>query len=210
MTNKNVFIASLVTVLISFGLLYVWYTDKEKQKVAEAAPNSLMRDSAMALGREGASVTVVEFFDPECESCRYFHPYLKSLVKDYGDRVRFVFRYAPFHGNSKMVVKILEASRLQDKYWETLETLYQTQPQWGDHHNPRPELIWNFLKPVVDIDKIKVDMNNPLYDELIQKDLSDGSQLGVRMTPSFFVNNDPLTRFSYEDLKNLIESHLNR
>ena len=210
MTNRNVFIASLVAVFLSFGVLFFWYTHKEKQKVAQAAPTSLMRESAMALGREGASVTVVEFFDPECESCRYFHPYVKSLVKGYGDRVRFVFRYAPFHGNSKTVIKILEASRKQDKYWETLETLYQYQPQWGDHHNPRPELIWDFLKPIVDVTKIRDEMNDPSVDELIQKDLSDGAALGVRMTPSFFVNGDPLTRFSYEDLKNLIETHLNR
>ncbi len=210
MNNKKVFILSLSLVLLSFAILLVWYTNKEKTEIQSAATTSLLRASAMSLGNPEAKVKVVEFFDPECESCRYFHPYLKSLVKDYGDRVHFIFRYAPFHGNSKMVVKILEASRQQDKYWQTLEVLYQTQPQWGDHHHPRPELIWNYLQPVVDIERIRADMNNPEFDQLIEQDLRDGAQLGVRMTPSFFVNNDPLTRFSYEALKELIEAHLQR
>ena len=210
MNNKKVFIFSLSLVLLSFAILFVWYTNKEKTQVQAAATTSLSRESAMSLGNPQSSVKVVEFFDPECESCRYFHPYLKSLVQEYGDRVHFVFRYAPFHGNSKMVVKILEASRAQDKYWQTLDALYQSQPQWGDHHHPRPELIWNFLQPVVDVEKIRVDMNNPEFDKLIEQDLRDGSALGVRMTPSFFVNNDPLARFSYEALKELIELHLKR
>ncbi len=210
MNNKKIFILSLSLVLVSFVILFVWYTQKEKNQIQAAAPSSLLRESAMSLGNIQSPVKVVEFFDPECESCRYFHPYMKSLVQEYGDRVHFVFRYAPFHGNSKMVVKILEASRSQDKYWQTLEALYQTQPQWGDHHHPRPELIWNFIQPIVDTNKIKAEMNNPDFDRLIEQDLKDGAVLGVRMTPSFFVNNDPLTRFSYEALKELIEIHLKR
>lgn len=210
MNNKKVFIISLSLVLLSFAILFVWYTNKEKTQVQAAATTNLLRETAMSLGNPQSAVKVVEFFDPECESCRYFHPYLKSLVQEYGDRVHFVFRYAPFHGNSKMVVKILEASRAQDKYWQTLDALYQSQPQWGDHHHPRPELIWNFIQPVVDVEKIRVDMNNPEFDKLIEQDLRDGAALGVRMTPSFFVNSDPLSRFSYEALKELIELHLKR
>jgi protein-disulfide isomerase len=195
-------------VLISFGILAAWYTNQEKEEIVHQAQTRLYRVDAMELGDNQARVKVVEFFDPECESCRFFHPYVKMLVEEFGDRVHFSFRYAPFHGNSKLIIKILEAARKQEKYWEVLDTLYQYQPQWGDHHHPRPELVWGYLENVVNLDQLQQDMKDPHYEEIIAQDMADGQLLGVRMTPSFFVNGDPLMRFSYDALKEMIERSL--
>lgn len=209
MTNKKVFIISLTMVLISFIILALWYTQKENSRVTEVAQTNLFRESAMILGSREAPVTVVEFFDPECESCRAFHPLVKMLLEEFKDKVQVHFRYAAFHGNSAFAIKILEASRQQNKYWEVLEILYQYQPQWGDHHNPRPELIWTYLDGLdLDIVALKNDMTNIDIEKIIQQDAADGASLGVRMTPSFFVNGEPLTSFGYQQLRELVMKHL--
>jgi protein-disulfide isomerase len=126
------------------------------------SPNSMRK------GSEKASVVVTEFFDPECESCREFQPYLNSLLNDYDGRIQLVLRYAPFHTNSIFAVKILEAAREQNQYWETLQILYKFQPEWGSHDHPRPELIWGYLNSLnLDINKLKVDMESERIKNLI-------------------------------------------
>jgi protein-disulfide isomerase len=136
----------------------------------------------------------------------------KMLLQEFDGKVQMLFRYAPFHANSKFAIQILEAARQQNRYWEVLDVLYQHQPQWGDHHNPRPELIWTFLTEVVGLDmaRLKVDMNEPGIQKMIEQDLSDGRQLGVERTPQFFVNGEPLLNFGYEQLRQLVIKHIPR
>src|SRR5690606_28131327 len=118
-----------------------------------------VREYSPRFGSENAKVILTEFLDPECESCRAFYPVVKSLLSEFGDKVQLVVRYAPFHQNSRVAIKALEAARFQGKYWESLELLFFHQPQWGDHHNPRPELIFEFLSQLgLNMEQLKSDM----------------------------------------------------
>jgi len=109
------------------------------------------------------------------------------------------------------MVKILEAARKQGKFWETLETMYNTQDYWASHHNPRPKLVWRFLPDTgLDLEKIRKDMNNPDIEKLIKQDLADAKTLNVRKSPGFFVNGKPLSRFGYRQLQELVESEINQ
>ncbi|POB14770.1 disulfide bond formation protein DsbA [Halobacteriovorax sp. DA5] len=163
------------------------------------------------MGPDNAKVVLVEFLDPECESCRAFSPYVKEIMNKYEGKVKLVVRYAAFHKNSAYAISILEAARKQGKYWETLDLLFKSQPAWGNHHNPRPDLIWNYLTTLdLDIDKIKSDMHDPKFMEWIRQDAEDGKALGVRGTPTFFINGKPLERFSYQQLELQIREELNK
>ncbi len=118
----------------------------------------LVRDHAMSAGPADARVILVEYFDPGCETCRVFASFVKSLLQSHPTQVRLVLRYAPFHQGADMMVAILEAARLQNRYWETLQVMYDTQPQWASHHHPQPERIWEFLPSAgVDLDQIRRD-----------------------------------------------------
>ena len=67
-----------------------------------------------------------------------------------------------FHGNSKIAVAALEAAKKQNLYWESMDILFERQPQWGSHHHPRIDLIFEFLPEVgIDVDRLKKDMQNP-------------------------------------------------
>lgn len=126
-------------------------------------------------------------------------------MNEFEGKIQLVIRYAAFHGNSEMVIKILEASRLQNKYWEALDVLFQFQPEWGSHHDPRPDLVWHYLKRTdVNIDQIKFDMSQEKIQKIIDQDKKDGMTLGISGTPSFFVNGKPLEVFGYEPLREMI------
>ena len=107
------------------------------------------------------------------------------------------------------MVKILEATRQQGKYWETLQVMFDTQPHWASHHHPQPDKIWSFLSSAgLNIDRIRIDMNDPRILEMIRQDVADAQTLGVRKTPSFFVNGKPLPSFGLSQLKALVNQEV--
>ncbi len=208
--NRLLIIISVVCVTIGVFLLAArWYKQQQTERIAAVAtPESqvLVRDYAPWKGAANAKVTIVEFLDPECESCRAAYPWTDALMKEFDGQIRLVVRYAAFHPNSKFAIQVLEAARKQGRYWETLEVLFRYQPQWGDHHHPQPELIWTYLPQVagLDVERVRRELNDEGTARAIAQDAMDGSALGVRMTPSFFVNGKPLENFGFEPLRALV------
>jgi protein-disulfide isomerase len=207
--RQTVVLISAAGLLLAFGLATYFYTSEQADRIealAVAADSPLERPHSRGRGPADAKVVLVEFFDPACETCRAFDPYVKALLAEHRDRVRLVLRYAPFHKGSDTMVKILEAAALQDRFWEALQVMYDTQPQWASHHNPQPEKFWEFLpRAGVDVDRIRRDAQASKFAAIIEQDLLDGRALGVRKTPQFFVNGKPLLRFGYEQLKSMLD-----
>ena len=215
MKNQKLILASvgLIVLLTYFLGSHFFKPDQNKKLEVKSVNQSELfeRDHSPTFGNKNAKVTIVEFLDPECETCRTFYPLVKKLISKYPDQVRLVVRYTPFHKNSKLMVRILEAARKQGQFWPTLETLFRFQPNWGSHHNPRPELVWEYLPLIgLDIEKIKKDMNDPAIQKIIDLDISDGKELQVRKTPTFFINRKRLERFGYDQLKKAVESEINK
>lgn len=172
---------------------------------------SLKRYYSPTTGNIDAKVTIVEFFDPACATCRSFHPFVKKLMAANPDKIKLVMRYAPFHERSDYVVKILEAAKLQGKYWEALEEVYAAQPVWARHGNPQPEILWDVLGFIdLDLDRAKQDMQSLMIEKHIQQDLDDARRLQVTKTPGFFVNGKPLTPFGSKQLQSLVEAELQK
>ena len=71
----------------------------------------------------GAKVHIVEFLDPACETCALFFPMVKQWMAEVPGDIRLSVRHVAFHSGADYAVRILEASRKQDKYWQTLEAL---------------------------------------------------------------------------------------
>jgi protein-disulfide isomerase len=213
MKNKILVLGSIFVMLLLFGLGSQLVQKKEIEKHVkhvEDRSESLVRDYSITLGPSDAKVTLVEFFDPACETCSDFYPLVKQILKDHPQKIKLVMRYAPFHKGADYYVKILEAARKQNLYWEVLEILYGTQNYWASHHVAKPELAWEVLKNVgMDLAKLKEDMKNPSIEFILRNDIEDAAKLHVSKTPSFFVNGKPLVRFGYSQLRDLIASELN-
>ncbi len=208
MTNKVLVIAAVVGVLmIALGALF--YISGSKKPAPVANQSALVRPHSPAFGDASAKVHVVEFFDPACETCRSFYPFVKEMIAANPGRIRLSIRYAPFHQGSDQIVKVLEASRKQGKYWQTLEAVLAAQPQWTVNHTARLELAWNAIEGVgLRMQQLKEDMNSPEIAGAIRQDLQDAVALNVTQTPEFFVNGRPMPSFGYEQLKTLVDDAL--
>ena len=179
---------------------------------------NLIRPDSPTLGAADAPVTLVEFLDPECESCAAFSPVVKKIMKDYDGKIRLVIRYMPLHPNSLSAATFTEAAGEQGKYWQAQEMLFQKQPEWGTKHGPQttaPADINALFKKYagelgLDTKKMDAAFAENRYQAKLQRDLQDGQALGVRQTPTFFVNGRKLARFSEADLRALIDEELKK
>lgn len=182
--------------------------DSQAQKVSQQAAR-LVRMHSPVLGPQNAPVTIVEFFDPACETCRAFYPVVKNLLKQYPSEVRLVMRYAPFHQGSDQVVKLLEASRLQDKYWPVMEMVLAAQPLWADHANPNVEIAYKAAEQAgLDISRALADARTPAIEAVLKQDVEDLTALEVTKTPTFFVNGRALPSFGAEQLTALVQEEV--
>jgi protein-disulfide isomerase len=178
-------------------------TAQDAQVRAEQA--RLVRMHSPVLGAQSAPVTIVEFFDPACETCRAFYPIVKNLLAQYPSDVKLVIRYAPFHQGSDTVVKLLEAARSQGKYQTVLEAVLAAQPAWADHGSPDIELAFRAAEQAgLDLVKARQDIENPAMQSLLKQDIEDLTALQVTKTPTFFVNGRSLPSFGPDQLAALV------
>lgn len=212
MNRKSIFIVSAIALLLVFvvGTLLYQSEKGEQSKAAAGEKQALLaRFHSPSLGKPDAKVHIVEFLDPACETCREFYPFVKTMMAANPDKIRLSVRHVAFHNGSEFVVRVLEAARKQGKYWQTLEALLASQPDWAINHTARPELVLARLDGLgLDIERLKSDMNDPEIARVIEQDRADATALKVRKTPEFFVNGRQMPTFGYEQLKKLVDEEL--
>jgi protein-disulfide isomerase len=211
-SQQKLVIFSAIGLILFFLVTGAMYKNQQSNEISnKAKENALLleRPYSYSIGNKDAKVHLVEFFDPACETCAQFKPLVEKIMEDNKDKIRLTLRYAPYHSGSDYVVKMLEAARKQGKFEETLEMMFATQEYWASHHQPKPQVLWQFLPKLgLDIDQLVIDMKDPKLDDLIKQDLADAKILGATKTPSYFVNGKPLQKFGYKQLKELIYSEL--
>lgn len=170
----------------------------------------LVYPDSPTLGPADAPVTLVEFLDPECEACRAAYPFVKDLVTEYEDQVRLVIRYIPGHGNSALAAAAIEEAGKQGRYWETLEYFFDRQPEWGEQEEPQTEAFLRYGADLgLDVERLEAALASPDLAK-IERDAIDAQALGVRGTPTFFVNGVMVEDLSAQGLRDAIERALGR
>jgi protein-disulfide isomerase len=211
--RRRSLIAGLAVLLVVAALAAYVLRERNASPASGDGANAaaLASEHAPTLGEATAKVHVVEFLDPACETCAQFYPVVKQLIAENPGRIRLSVRHVAFHEGADHVVRMLEASRAQDRYWETLEALLQTQAQWAPHHTVRPDLVEPVVARVgLDMQRLAQDMNAAEVGQRVTRDRADAVVLKVTATPEYFVNGRPLPEFGYEPLLALVREELDR
>ena len=206
--SREILTWSVVAVLLVAAVWMLLFNSKAtqpSQPATTANAAALASEHSPMLGAANAKVHIVEFLDPACETCAMFFPVVKQMLADNPDKIRLSIRHVPFHQGSEYVVRLLEASRKQDKYWQTLEALLASQAQWAPHHTVQPDLVWPAIAGVgLNTDQLMADMNAPEVEQRMQRDIDDARALKVTATPEYFVNGRPLPSFGLQQLQDLV------
>ena len=151
----------LVIAIVAATALYESDDAAPVQDFGAAREAALASKFAPTLGDPGAKVHIVEFLDPACGTCAVFFPMVKQWMAEVPGQIRLSVRHIAFHSGAEYAVKVLEASRKQDKYWETLEALLASQRMWVSNHVVQPDKIGPALAGVgLDMEKLEADMNS--------------------------------------------------
>ncbi|MDH3242922.1 MAG: thioredoxin domain-containing protein [Alphaproteobacteria bacterium] len=212
MTRRTLVAVTAVVAVLGFTLVAVLYNRSVEEQAATAARSAvLVRPHSPVFGPKDAPVTIVEFFDPACGTCRAFHPIVKRIREEYPDTVRVVMRYTMFHQGSDQVVRILEAARLQGKLEPVLEAVLAAQSEWSSHGGAAPNIgkAWQAAGSAgLDVARARRDILRPEITAVLNQDMADVNAAGVNKTPTFFVNGKPLPSFGTDQLFALVREEV--
>ncbi|MDQ6524918.1 thioredoxin domain-containing protein [Nocardioides sp. LHD-245] len=201
-------ILAAVFVLVVGGLLLLTGRDDAEpgsDAAGGATDSRLVRDDSRLLGERGSSdIVLVEFLDFECEACGAAYPLVEELREEYGDRVTFVARYFPLpgHFNGERAARAVESAARQDRFLEMYQKMYDTQAEWGEQQVPLDDLFRGFAAELgLDLARYDADYASDDVAARVQRDVTDGVSLGVRGTPTFFLDGELLRPTSAADFE---------
>ena len=124
----------------------------------------------------------------------------------------------PLHPNSLLAATFIELAGERGKYWQAQEFVFRKQTEWGTIHgapiNEQPNASALFEKYAVnfglDLENFKTAVKENRFAAKIERDKRDGQSLGVRQTPTIFVNGRQLMRLSEPALTYLVEQELKK
>ncbi|MBZ4422403.1 thioredoxin domain-containing protein [Myxococcus sp. RHSTA-1-4] len=157
-------------------------------------------------GGENAPITIVEFSDFQCPFCSRANASVDQVLKEYGDKVRLVFRHFPldFHKQAPKASEAALCAGDQGKFWEMHDTLFANQQKLEV-----PDLKQHAADLKLDTAKFDKCLDSGEKAATVQKDLEDGKKVGVSGTPAFFINGILLSGAQpFEEFKSIIDEEL--
>ena len=146
-----------------------------------AASTKPPTESVHIRGNSNAPVTLEEFGDFECPSCKSLATFLDQMVKEYHPRVRLIFRNFPLsmHQHARDAAAAAEAAGVQGHYWEMHDMLYQEQPVWSSSNDVRTLFVSYAETLGLDLRQFKRDMESGKVKDRIELDQARAKSLGV-------------------------------
>ncbi len=151
-------------------------------KTLKVAPNA----DDHALGEPHAPITIVEYGDFECPSCRVAAPTPYLLLERYPSRVRFIYRHFPLeesHPHALLAAEAAEAAAAQGKFWAMHDVLFRYQT-----HLKERELARYAADIGLDMVRYTAEMADHIYLQKVREQEAGGRASHLRATPSFFLN----------------------
>jgi protein-disulfide isomerase len=139
-----------------------------------------------SIGRIHAPVTLVEYGDFECPSCKQAAGAVKLLLARFGENVRFVFRHFPLeevHPHALLAAEAAECAGGQGKFWAMHDLLFDHQLRLERAH-----LLDYARRLDLDIARFTAEMDDEIYRQRVREHQHSGNASGVRATPTFYVN----------------------
>jgi protein-disulfide isomerase len=184
--------------LAELGELAEAYRPREQQQQPPpepAGPVDVPEDgAAFVIGDPIAPVTIVEFTDYQCPFCARHAtqtmPQIKANFVDTG-QVRYVIMDFPIVNNHPQATKAAEAARCagdQDAYLAMHDALFTNQQQWSGNTQAASLFIDYAGQIGLEVAAFTECLESDRYEAAVLANLQTGVDLGIRGTPSFFLN----------------------
>ena len=157
--------------------------------------NPLSRPTSLAVppeptdhldGAEHARVTLVEYGDFECPSCKVAAATPKLLLERFPNKIRFIFRHYPAqeaHPHALMAAEVSEAAAAQGKFWPMHDVLFQ------NHTHLKEKDLYRYAVDLgLDLARYSAEMDDHIYLQKVREHIEGARRSHIRATPTFFVD----------------------
>ena len=164
-------------------------------------------------GPANAPIHIEEFGDFQCPPCGVFHPILEQMEAEFGDNIRVTYRQFPLvpaHRHALVAASASEAAGLQGKFWQMHKLIFDNQLKWKDEFDVRP-VFEGYAKQIgLDIAQYNRDLNGDVVAQRIFQDGKRAHSLGVKGTPTVFMNGRevPFQSLAPEKFRVVIQNEL--
>ncbi len=148
--------------------------------------------AARTQGPAQARVNIVEFLDFECPACAKGAMEIKEYLTKHPGDIHLQIKYFPLmnmHRHALQVASYAECVSRQGKFWPFFDTLMPLQSQWSPLFSA--EAIFDQIagQAGVDMAKLRACVSSEDVPTTIMNEKSLGISLGVKSTPTYFINN---------------------
>src|ERR1700681_104489 len=137
-------------------------------------------------GSEHARVTLVEYGDFECPSCKVAAATPTLLLERFPNKIRFLYRHFPLqeaHPHALMAAEASEAAAAQGRFWQMHDLLFQNQAHLKDK-----DLLRYAAQVGLDLVRYAAEMDDHIYLQKVREHSEGGRRSHIRATPAFFVD----------------------
>jgi protein-disulfide isomerase len=158
--------------------------DPEKKNVPLLA-------NAPSRGNANAKVVIQEFSDFQCPYCSKAEDSVNEVMKNYGDKVKFVWRNMPLpmHADAPLAAQAsMEAYKQKgsDGFWKMHDLLYGAQKTEG---GLKREALDKYAQQLgLNMDKWKTALDTQSHKAEVDADAKAGNDAGISGTPAFLIN----------------------
>ena len=182
--------------------------DKQEMVLVALQPVvAIDASQAPVLGNADAPVEIAIFDDFECPYCARAVPLLKQVLDTYPEKVKLVFKNfpLPMHKNARAAAVAGLAARQQGKFWPLHDLLFENYNQLS------PQKIRELAQQAgLDMQRFDQAMADPQLQQQVNADMQEGQRIGVRGTPTIFINGRRLQQRSMQGFQQMIDAELTR
>ncbi|MCK9379294.1 MAG: DsbA family protein [Candidatus Moranbacteria bacterium] len=168
-------------------------------------------ENDIVIGSKDSKVTLIEFSDFQCPYCQKFQQSVDEILKEYGDKITFVYKQFPLtsiHPKAMDAAMASECANEQGKFLEYADKLFTNQADWSkDTNNARFGTYAAQLG--LNVGQFNQCVSSAKYQEKIQANATEAQEFGISGTPALFINDQFQPGASSVDaLKKVIDEQL--
>ncbi|MBY0503619.1 MAG: thioredoxin domain-containing protein [Bryobacteraceae bacterium] len=190
--SQSTILAKLAVAAAKKGEDVVAALAKSPLAVAAANRNRILLDpvaisveGSPVKGPENARITLVEFSDFQCPYCIRAVAQLEAVMKAYPRDVKLIYKQFPLdnHSQARLAAQASLAAHAQGKFWPLHDRMYSRSREI----NRANILLWA-NEFGLDMPKFTAMMDAPATKQAVDRDIEEGSRVGVEGTPTLFIN----------------------
>lgn len=216
-SNKNILVtifSILAVIVLLFGLNY--FISKNNKNNSELVGKVVGTETTK--GDLNAAVRIVEYSDFQCPACAgfasVFSEVFNNINEKYGPSALSVtykhFPLTSIHPNALLAGYSAEAAKLQGKFWEMHDKLFENQNEWGNAMDAGSK-IEGYAKDLgLDMAKFIQDRDSKEVQKIVNDSLIEAKKLGLSHTPFVFMDGVEMEnlQLSVEYIQEVIENRL--